>query len=82
MPLPSLVVTRNLNTALGPQAFVPARLLRGLLPDALLEQYAFWQDYGDEQGRGDALTGYATHDAARGTQPVEKRSRRTLSREH
>ena len=32
--------------------FVPARLLHGLLPAALLDEYHFWQDTDDLQGRG------------------------------
>ena len=41
---PSLVITRSLTKALGTQAYLPERLLRGLLPAALLEHYAFWQN--------------------------------------
>jgi len=39
----SLVITRYLTSALGLETFVPAKLLAGLLPSALLEQYTFWQ---------------------------------------
>lgn len=39
-----LVVTRTISKSLGEQTFVPVRFLHGLLPDALVEQYApFWQ---------------------------------------
>ncbi|CAM9225899.1 unnamed protein product, partial [Phaeothamnion confervicola] len=40
---PSLVVTRTLYQSVGPQKFVPERLLRGVLPAALLQQFLFWQ---------------------------------------
>jgi hypothetical protein len=53
----SLVVSRHLNENQGRQQFVPARHLRGLLPAALLEEYAFWQS-----GDGD-LYGDAKHNA-------------------
>lgn len=39
----SLVITRYLTSALGLETFMPAKLLAGLLPSALLEQYTFWQ---------------------------------------
>jgi len=39
----SLLVTRNLNLELGPQLHIPARLLRGVVPCALLEKYIFWR---------------------------------------
>ena len=52
----SLVVSRNLSEAQGRQQFVPARHLRGLLPAALLEEYAFWQS-GDGDLYGDAKAG-------------------------
>ena len=55
----SLVVSRNLSEAQGRQQFVPARHLRGLLPAALLAEYAFWQSgdgdlYGDAKARRQA----------------------------
>ena len=40
---PSLVVTRLLNGFIGRESFVPARHLRGLLPQVLLEEYQFWR---------------------------------------
>ena len=39
----SLVVTRHLTASQGPQQFVPARHLRGLIPAAILRDYVFWQ---------------------------------------
>ena len=42
-PGPSLRILRNLNAELGEQMLVPTRFLLGLLPDALLESYTFWQ---------------------------------------
>ena len=39
----SLVITRSLDSTRGVETFIPARLLYGLLPTALLEQYLFWQ---------------------------------------
>ena len=40
---PSLVITRHLNGSIGRESFVPVRHLRGLLPQALLEEYQFWR---------------------------------------
>ncbi len=41
---PSLVITRNLGTEhKDKQILVPSRLLQGLLPDALLDDFQFWQ---------------------------------------
>ena len=40
----SLVITRNVNPSIGLETFIPSRLLYGLLPTALLEQYLFWQN--------------------------------------
>ena len=51
---PSLVITRNLDKALGVQVYMPARLLQGLVPSALLEHYLFWQN------EDDSLSGYET----------------------
>ena len=51
-PSSTLLITRSLTKTLGMQTFLPERLLRGLLPAALLESYSFWQN-GD-----DTLTGY------------------------
>jgi hypothetical protein len=39
----SIIITRHVTKALGKQMYVPKRLLRGLLPHALLEKYMFWQ---------------------------------------
>ena len=49
---PSLVITRNLLKAIGPQTYMPTRFLQGLLPTALLDFYEFWQN------ADDSLTGY------------------------
>ena len=43
-PAHSLVIMRNLNAAMGLQTFIPSRLLQGLLPEALLEEFVFWQN--------------------------------------
>jgi len=51
-PTPSLLISRSLSKALGKQDFVPRRLMEGLLPDALLNQYVFWQN------ADDSLSGY------------------------
>eukprot|EP00960_Hanusia_phi_P029240 747854-Hanusia_phi.AAC.2 len=49
----SLVITRNLGTCPADvQTFVPAVLLKGLLPDAIIDEYTFWQN------EDDSLTGY------------------------
>ena len=48
----SLVITRNLSSTLGIQTFIPQRHLNGLLPDALLRRYMFWQ------GTDDVIIGY------------------------
>ena len=58
-PAPSLLITRELtNKSLDQhaekQTFMPKRLLRGVLADALLETYQFWQAHTDG-----ALWGYA-----------------------
>jgi hypothetical protein len=42
-PGPSLVITRNISKALGVQTFIPSRLIQGIIPDALLTKYRFWQ---------------------------------------
>lgn len=52
-PLPSVIVSRTLTANLGPQTFMPPRLLRGLLPAVLLQQYDLWQN------ADDSLSGYA-----------------------
>ena len=52
-PHESLVITRNLATAAeNTQMYMPTRYLRGLLPEALLDTYVFWQE------SDDSLTGY------------------------
>tara|TARA_A100001015_G_scaffold259764_1_gene303937 strand:+ start:46 stop:2070 length:2025 start_codon:yes stop_codon:yes gene_type:complete len=54
---PTLVITRSLTAAMGTQTHVPAKFLRGLVPEALLWQYKFWQQH-DEGGR--KIIGYRT----------------------
>jgi hypothetical protein len=49
---PTLVITRNISRVLGVQTYMPARLLYGLIPHALIEQYEFWQN------EDDSLFGY------------------------
>lgn len=45
-PVTSLVISRNLSSRKnGEEVFIPARLLHGILPDVLLDQFYFWQDY-------------------------------------
>ena len=44
---PQLIVLRNLNAEIGEQTAIPARFLRGLLPDALLQAYEIWQSSKD-----------------------------------
>ena len=39
----SLLVLRNLNLEIGPQLYIPERLLRGIVPCALLQKYIFWR---------------------------------------
>ena len=36
----------NSHLAAGREEFIPAEMLRGLLPDALLERYKFWRHVG------------------------------------
>ena len=56
-PAPSLVISRSTSVLqesdgtpvdAGEQTFLPTRLLRGLLPAALLELYVFWQHERDD----------------------------------
>lgn len=54
---PTLVITRSLTAAMGTQMHVPAKFLRGLVPEALLWQYKFWQQH-EEGGR--RIIGYRT----------------------
>ena len=53
-PAASLVIIRSLLAELGRQLYVPPRLLAGLLPHALLQQYEFWQ------APDQSLVGYST----------------------
>ena len=50
----SLVITRTLSKALGTQTHVPSRYLAGIVPEALLDRYTFWQS----EGVRGVLTGY------------------------
>lgn len=57
----TLVVQRKLAVGSREQ-LVPPRLLYGIIPDCLLEDYSFWQDI--ESGQGTArLRGYKTEAA-------------------
>jgi hypothetical protein len=49
----TLRITRNVSSVFGVQLYIPNRFLHGLLPDALLHQYEFWQ-----QDDCDDLIGY------------------------
>ena len=60
-PAPSLVISRSSSNQRrvddmsldgGEQTFLPTRLLRGLLPAALLELYVFWQNEHDDSIEG------------------------------
>jgi len=51
-PARSLVLSRNLSADAGVQQFVPAKFIRGLLPEALLERYDFWQSEADDSLAG------------------------------
>ena len=57
----SAVITRDwtvdANLSLGTETYLPARLLYGLIPQVLLEEYDFWQDESDQ------LRGYPKSDA-------------------
>ena len=57
-PGPSLCILRNLNAELGEQMLVPTRFLLGLLPDALLESYTFWQSASAAGGVNARLIGF------------------------
>ena len=48
----SVVITRNLTAELGVQTFIPNRMLHGLVPSSLCDDYAFWQN------EDDSLYGY------------------------
>ena len=41
--MPSIVIMRPLVQGVSQETWVPDSLLRGLLPEALLEMYHFWQ---------------------------------------
>ena len=47
-----VVITREWdhedNLSCGPEVYLPARLMHGVIPTALLEKYDFWQDETDE----------------------------------
>ncbi len=47
-PAPSLIITRALSSELGTQTFLPERLLAGLIPQALIDKYIFWQSENDD----------------------------------
>eukprot|EP00808_Paulinella_micropora_P020702 g53334.t1 len=54
-PARSVVITRNLKLLVrGVERLIPSRLLCGLLPDALLQAYQFWQQ---EHDQGTILVG-------------------------
>ena len=61
-PKQSLVIMRQLTASLGPQKFLPPRLMRGLLPSALLDRYNFWQ-HEDSTHQGRLVTGYPKVDS-------------------
>lgn len=42
-PVHTVTLTRNLSISIGVQTYIPARFLRGVIPDALIEDYQFWQ---------------------------------------
>ena len=55
IPAPSLVINRfalNHEKSTIKQTFIPNRLLYGLMPDCILQNYSFWQN------EDDSLTGY------------------------
>jgi hypothetical protein len=63
-PKESLVVTRNFGLSTSDsQMSIPRKYLEGLIPDALIENYVFWQNQED-----DSLTGYMLRDVAEKTQ--------------
>jgi len=61
---PSLIITRSLTSTMGTQEFVPAKFLRGIVPEVLLWQYNFWRqfrasdDVGSDGKRTDIIVGY------------------------
>eukprot|EP00958_Prasinococcus_capsulatus_P016955 scaffold1900_cov389-Prasinococcus_capsulatus_cf.AAC.31 len=48
----SLVIARYLSKAAGQQRYIPQRFLAGLLPDALVKKYQFWQQMSDSSISG------------------------------
>ena len=50
-PAPSAVITRepsvSANLSFGVETYLPARLLFGIIPQALLDKFTFWQDEDD-----------------------------------
>eukprot|EP00755_Sulcionema_specki_P035688 Sspe_Gene.21874::Locus_8242_Transcript_1_1_Confidence_1.000_Length_8457::g.21874::m.21874 len=58
---PSLVITRTISRAQGTQTYIPYRLIRGLLPDGLVEQYDFWQNHADLSLAGTLKPSRKTH---------------------
>ncbi|MAT98943.1 MAG: hypothetical protein CL608_17505, partial [Anaerolineaceae bacterium] len=65
----SAVITRDWtveqNLSLGTETYIPSRLLYGVLPQALLDKHAFWQDETD-QLRGYPAAGVAGSDRGAG----------------
>ena len=57
-PRPTVVISRSLTAALGTQVYVPPRLMFGLLPSTLLDDYVFWQN------ENESLTGYPSKERA------------------
>ena len=53
------MVLRSIPGKLEQQKFLPDRLLRGLLPEGLVQDYQFWQN------KDDAITGYLKPEAAK-----------------
>ena len=73
----SAVITRDwtveANLSLGTETFMPSRLMWGLVPHALLEEYEFWQDESDQ------LRGYPKLKRARSRAVVEATVTTSLS---
>ena len=72
----SAVITRDWtveqNLSLGTETFIPARLLWGLLPQALLDEYTFWQDEADQlRGYRAARKGKEAHKGAGDDEPLQ-----------
>jgi hypothetical protein len=64
-PSPTLVVSRNVCSGMGRQRYIPRRMLHGVLPDCLLEDYTFWQSEAEDGSAGaqDIVRGYKTEAA-------------------